>query len=144
MKKRVTPVVLRDTFEDTAGRHRDFERLMQRLVWLLPNVYFVISGRSHLPWADPALHGQLDWTGPAAWPGPASGPGNCQHLIGDLSPRTATTTSPAASSTAARPSSAPPSGPRSPPAPTDSPCTWTSRSVASWKSAAPANPSPEL
>ncbi|MEV6048781.1 ATP/GTP-binding protein [Streptomyces xanthochromogenes] len=86
VKKRVTPVVLLDTFEDTADRHRDFERLLQRLVWLLPNVYFVISGRSRLPWADPALHGQLDWTGPAAWPGLADGPGSRQHLIGDLSP----------------------------------------------------------
>ncbi|MFB7747325.1 ATP/GTP-binding protein [Streptomyces sp. NPDC056132] len=86
VKKRITPVVLLDTFEDTADRHRDFERLLQRLVWLLPNVYFVISGRSRLPWADPALHGQLDWTGPAAWPGLADGPGSRQHLIGDLSP----------------------------------------------------------
>ncbi|MGW8330268.1 ATP/GTP-binding protein [Streptomyces sp. NPDC055897] len=86
VKKRITPVVLLDTFEDTADRHRDFERLLQRLVWLLSNAYFVIGGRSRLPWADPALHGQLDWTGPAAWPGLADGPGSRQHLIGDLSP----------------------------------------------------------
>ncbi|OIJ95387.1 ATP/GTP-binding protein [Streptomyces colonosanans] len=98
-KKRLTPVVLLDTFEDTADRHRDFERLLQRLVWLLPNVFFVIGGRSRLQWADPALHGQLDWTGPAAWPGLAAAPssltvpqpraagsGARQFLIGDLSP----------------------------------------------------------
>ncbi|MEU3774309.1 ATP/GTP-binding protein [Streptomyces sp. NPDC032472] len=98
-KKRLTPVVLLDTFEDTADRHRDFERLLQRLVWLMPNVFFVIGGRSRLQWADPALHGQLDWTGPAAWPGLASssssltvpqpraaGSGARQFLIGDLSP----------------------------------------------------------
>ncbi|MGW8065896.1 ATP/GTP-binding protein [Streptomyces ziwulingensis] len=98
-KKRLTPVVLLDTFEDTADRHRDFERLLQRLVWLMPNVFFVIGGRSRLQWADPALHGQLDWTGPAAWPGLASAPssltvpqpraagsGARQFLIGDLSP----------------------------------------------------------
>ncbi|MFE7513103.1 ATP/GTP-binding protein [Streptomyces sp. NPDC057540] len=98
-KKRLTPVVLLDTFEDTVDRHRDFERLLQRLVWLLPNVFFVIGGRSRLQWADPALHGQLDWTGPAAWPGLAAAPssltvpqpraagtGARQFLIGDLSP----------------------------------------------------------
>ncbi|MFD5557643.1 ATP/GTP-binding protein [Streptomyces sp. NPDC127068] len=87
-KYKVTPVVLLDTFEDTADRHRDFERLLQRLVYLMPNVLFVISGRSRLAWADPALHGQLDWTGPAAWPGltPGAGANGRQHLIGDLSP----------------------------------------------------------
>ncbi|MGW7313146.1 ATP/GTP-binding protein [Streptomyces sp. NPDC054865] len=98
-KKRIVPVILLDTFEDTADRHRDFERLLQRLVWLMPNAFFVIGGRSRLPWADPALHGQLDWTGPAAWPGLAAasnsltvpqprtaGSGTRQHLIGDLSP----------------------------------------------------------
>ncbi|WP_327311756.1 ATP/GTP-binding protein [Streptomyces sp. NBC_01243] len=95
--KKVTPVILLDTFEDTADRHRDLERLLQRLVWLMPNCFFVISGRSRLQWADPALHGQLDHTGPAAWPGLATVPGPVppprhsapsgrQHLIGDLSP----------------------------------------------------------
>ncbi|MFG2887590.1 ATP/GTP-binding protein [Streptomyces sp. NPDC048297] len=99
--KQVTPVILMDTFEDVSDRHRDFERLLQRLVWLMPGALFVISGRSRLPWADPALHGQLDHTGPAAWPGlahgfgatagPLPGPrsetaGPRQHLIGDLSP----------------------------------------------------------
>ncbi|MFE4540262.1 ATP/GTP-binding protein [Streptomyces scopuliridis] len=96
-KKRLTPVILLDTFEDTGDRHRDFERLLQRLVWLMPNTFFVIGGRSRLPWADTALHGQLDWTGPAAWPGLApsaplvpqprtAAPAGRQHLIGDLSP----------------------------------------------------------
>ncbi|MGW1364493.1 ATP/GTP-binding protein [Streptomyces chartreusis] len=95
-KKAVVPVVLLDTFEDTSDRHRDVERLLQRLVWLMPNVFFVISGRNRLPWADEALQGQLDYTGPAAWPGlaPQSGQparaagqgGARQHLIGDFSP----------------------------------------------------------
>ncbi|MFB6717025.1 hypothetical protein ACFCZY_37050 [Streptomyces sp. NPDC056237] len=95
--KKITPVILLDTFEDTADRHRDLERLLQRLVWLMPNCFFVISGRSRLQWADPALHGQLDHTGSTAWPGLAtvpgavppprhSAPGGRQHLIGDLSP----------------------------------------------------------
>ncbi|MFC9431909.1 ATP/GTP-binding protein [Streptomyces sp. NPDC056987] len=104
---RVVPVVLLDTFEDTGDRtHRDLERLLQRVVWLMPNAFFVITGRSRLPWADDSLQGQLDWTGPAAWPGldtpslphprPAApaglvGPGGRtsggrQVLIGDFSP----------------------------------------------------------
>lgn len=28
-----------------------------------------ITGRSRLQWADPALQGQFDYTGPTAWPG---------------------------------------------------------------------------
>ncbi|MHB6912729.1 ATP/GTP-binding protein [Streptomyces sp. DB-54] len=95
-KRTVVPVVLLDTFEDTGDRHRDAERLLQRLVWLMPNAFFVIGGRNHLPWADDALQGQLDFTGPTAWPGlapevgqpaRAAGQGGArQHLIGDFSP----------------------------------------------------------
>ncbi|GAA3372616.1 ATP/GTP-binding protein [Streptomyces antimycoticus] len=93
--RKVTPVILLDTFEDTGDRHRDAERLLQRLVWLMPNCFFVISGRNRLQWADDALQGQLDYTGPAAWPGlaarsgrpaRATGQGGArQHLIGDFS-----------------------------------------------------------
>ncbi|MFI1705565.1 hypothetical protein [Streptomyces griseoruber] len=54
--KRVTPVILLDAFEEIGYRtHRDFERLLQRLVWLMPNAFFVITGRSRLQWADEAL-----------------------------------------------------------------------------------------
>ncbi|MER7692855.1 ATP/GTP-binding protein [Streptomyces sp. NPDC097610] len=96
--KRVLPVVLLDTFEDTGDRtRRDLERLIQRIVWLMPNAFFVITGRSRLQWADPGLQGQLDYTGPAAWPGLAApavppartaGPGSRgrQVLVGDFSP----------------------------------------------------------
>ncbi|MGY0466827.1 ATP/GTP-binding protein [Kitasatospora sp. cg17-2] len=110
-RKAVVPVVLLDGFEDVGDRtHRDLERLVQRVVWLMPNAFFVVTGRSRLQWADPALQGQLDWTGPAAWPHltlPASPPvpgartapdsngdgddggvgtGGRQILIGDFSP----------------------------------------------------------
>ncbi|MER5474327.1 ATP/GTP-binding protein [Streptomyces sp. NPDC002685] len=98
--KRVMPVILLDTFEDVGDRtHRDLERLIQRVVWLMPNCFFVITGRSRLQWADAALQGQLDYTGPTAWPGlalPAAVPAvraarpphnNArQILIGDFSP----------------------------------------------------------
>ncbi|KPI02939.1 hypothetical protein OK074_5089 [Actinobacteria bacterium OK074] len=96
-RKQIAPVVLLDTFEDIGDRgHRDMERLIQHVVWLMPNVFFVVTGRNRLQWADPALHGQLDWTGPAAWPGladrslpaprAAADPGTRrQILIGDFS-----------------------------------------------------------
>jgi hypothetical protein len=101
-RKQIAPVVLLDTFEDIGDRtRRDMERLLQHVVWLMPNVFFVVTGRNRLQWADPALHGQLDWTGPAAWPGladhglpapraAAADPGEAggrrhQILIGDFS-----------------------------------------------------------
>lgn len=82
----VLPVMLLDTFEDAGDRsHRDLERLLQRVVWLMPNVLFVVCGRNRLQWGDTGLEGQLDWTGPTAWPGLAA-PGRRQLLIGDFSP----------------------------------------------------------
>ncbi|MEU2624768.1 ATP/GTP-binding protein [Streptomyces sp. NPDC007157] len=92
--KRALPVILLDTFEDTGDRtHRDFERLLQRIVWLMPNAFFVVTGRNRLQWAETSLEGQLDWTGPNAWPGlvpgtahPVSGGPGRQILIGDFSP----------------------------------------------------------
>ncbi|MFJ9624728.1 ATP/GTP-binding protein [Streptomyces sp. NPDC101181] len=96
--KRVTPVILLDAFEEIGDRtHRDFERFLQRLVWLMPNAFFVITGRSRLQWGDEALQGQLDFTGPTAWPGLATrdtapartespAPGReRQMLVGDFS-----------------------------------------------------------
>lgn len=96
--KRVVPVILLDTFEEVGDRtHRDLERLVQRIVWLLPNAFFVVTGRARLQWADPGMAGQLDFTGPAAWPGlgahsvpPARVPESRhpvrQILIGDFAP----------------------------------------------------------
>ncbi|MFJ8747367.1 ATP/GTP-binding protein [Embleya sp. NPDC127516] len=98
--KRVTPVVLFDGWEEIGDRtHRDLERLLQRVVWLMPAAFFVVTGRSRLQWADRALQGQLDHTGPDTWPGlvvhdipsartpsPADTSRGRQVLIGDLSP----------------------------------------------------------
>ncbi|MFE3995017.1 ATP/GTP-binding protein [Streptomyces goshikiensis] len=99
----VVPVVLLDTFEDTGTRtHRDLERLLQRLVWLMPNAFFVVTGRGRLQWADTGLEGQLDYTGSTSWPGlagqavPGPRPGGNptgagrQVLIGDFSPEDCT------------------------------------------------------
>ncbi|MFD5913553.1 ATP/GTP-binding protein [Streptomyces massasporeus] len=91
--KGALPVILLDTFEDTGDRtHRDFERLLQRIVWLMPNVFCVVTGRNRLQWAETSLEGQLDWTGPNAWPSLVSDAANSgsgvsgrQMLIGDFS-----------------------------------------------------------
>ncbi|QMU69373.1 ATP/GTP-binding protein [Streptacidiphilus sp. P02-A3a] len=91
----VVPVILLDTWEDVGDRtHRDLERLLQRVVWLMPNALFLVTGRNRLQWADRGLSGQLDWTGPTAWPGLAPHGGSRrrsataarQILIGDLAP----------------------------------------------------------
>lgn len=83
-----TLVVLLDTFEDVGDRtHRDFERLIQRMAWLMPNVLFVITGRNRLQWDDERLEGQLDWVGGHHWPlltAHASGEPR-QHRVGYLS-----------------------------------------------------------
>ncbi|MFP3989511.1 ATP/GTP-binding protein [Streptomyces sp. E11-3] len=87
-KDRATLVVLLDTFEDVGERvHRDLERLIQRMVWLMPNVLFVITGRNRLQWDDPKLEGQLDWAGPEFWPLLAGGADQepRQHTVGYLS-----------------------------------------------------------
>ena len=91
----VVPVVLLDTWEDVGDRtHRDLERLLQHVVWTMPNALFVVTGRGRLHWADPELAEELDWTGPSAWPGLAgrggtrgrSGSAARQILVGDLAP----------------------------------------------------------
>lgn len=87
-KRRSTFVVLLDTFEDVGDRvHRDQERLIQRVAWLMPNVLFVITGRNRLQWDQEELEGQLDWAGPHFWPqlvgGAEAEPR--QHTVGYLS-----------------------------------------------------------
>ncbi|MEU0753811.1 ATP/GTP-binding protein [Streptomyces albogriseolus] len=87
-KHRATLVVLLDTFEDVGDRvHRDLERLVQRVVWLMPNALFVITGRNRLQWDDPQLEGQLDWAGPECWPQLVGGATQepRQHTVGYLS-----------------------------------------------------------
>ncbi|MFI0941269.1 ATP/GTP-binding protein [Streptomyces sp. NPDC021020] len=83
-----TLVVLLDTFEDVGDRtHRELERLIQRVAWLMPNVLFVVTGRNRLQWDDERLDGQLDWTGPSAWPhlAPGATAEPRQHRVGYLS-----------------------------------------------------------
>lgn len=82
------PVVLLDTFEDVGDRtHRELERLIQRVAWLMPNALFVVTGRNRLQWDDQRLDGQLDWVGPSAWPhlAPGATAEPRQHRVGYLS-----------------------------------------------------------
>lgn len=78
-----------DTFEVLAARtDRTAERFMQRCVYLMPNVLFVITGRNRVDWADSGASGELDFTGPECWPylhfsNDTAEPR--QHLVGYLS-----------------------------------------------------------
>ncbi|MFG1723195.1 hypothetical protein ACGFII_31710 [Micromonospora chalcea] len=89
-REKVCLVVFVDTFEQVGSRSdRDLERLIQRMVWLMPNALFVVTGRNRLDWDDPGLADRLDWTGAVSWPGLAAGMVSepRQHLVGFLSPR---------------------------------------------------------
>ncbi|WP_112108012.1 ATP/GTP-binding protein [Parafrankia sp. Ea1.12] len=87
-KRAVTLAVLLDTFEDVGDRvHRDLERLIQRMAWLMPNALFIVTGRNRLEWAEGKLEGQLDWAGRDFWPLLVGGATDepRQHIVGYLS-----------------------------------------------------------
>ncbi|MBB5938725.1 hypothetical protein [Streptomyces zagrosensis] len=81
--------VFLDTFEVLGGRtDRTAERFVQRCVYLMPNVLFVITGRNRVDWADSQPGSELDFTGPQCWPylhfsNDTAEPR--QHLVGYLS-----------------------------------------------------------
>ncbi|MGH8330380.1 MAG: hypothetical protein ACRES0_08140, partial [Pseudomonas sp.] len=83
-------VVFLDTFEAITNRTtRDLERFVQRLVFLMPNALFVITGRNRLDWAELSPPNELDYVGVLKWPhlsvkNRTTEPR--QHLIGFLSP----------------------------------------------------------
>ncbi|MFJ3794557.1 tetratricopeptide repeat protein [Kitasatospora sp. NPDC090091] len=87
--RRPTVCVFLDTFEVVNGRaDRTVERLLQRCVYLMPNVLFVITGRNRIDWADAGVGGELDFTGPRYWPNLHFGNSTAeprQHLVGYLS-----------------------------------------------------------
>jgi hypothetical protein len=63
------------------------EKLLQRSVFLLPNVLFVVTGRNRLTWWDSRRAGELDYVGERIWPHLVSHTQTntrCR-LIGDLS-----------------------------------------------------------
>jgi tetratricopeptide (TPR) repeat protein len=82
--------VFLDTFERIQDqRDRSFECQLMRLVHAMPNVLFVVTGRSRLDWAEEAACGGLDLAGSACWPGLTAFADQepRQHLVGLLSPR---------------------------------------------------------
>jgi hypothetical protein len=87
--RRPTVCVFIDTFEALANRTDETaERLVQRCIYLMPNVLFVITGRNRIDWADNAHRGELDFVGPDRWPNLHYSNGvdePRQHLVGYLS-----------------------------------------------------------
>lgn len=87
--RRPTVCVFLDTFEVLNGRtDRAVERFVQRCVYLMPNVLFVITGRNRVDWADSGGTGELDFTGPQCWPNLHFSNETAeprQHLVGYLS-----------------------------------------------------------
>lgn len=80
-------VIFIDTLEDAGSESfREIERHIQRLIWLMPNVFFVTAGRNRLRWDDESLIGQLDFVGTQSWPTLSIGDSDQlgQVLIGDL------------------------------------------------------------
>lgn len=81
-------VVFLDTFEPMASRGtRDFERLIQRVVHLMPYVLFVITSSQRLDWAELTMTTDLDYVGGARWPQllASNQKEPRQHLVGVLS-----------------------------------------------------------
>jgi hypothetical protein len=85
-------VVFVDTYEmATRDLQRRFERLFQRVVFLTPNVLWVVTGRNRIDW-DESLDGELEYVGRDCWPQVAvAGDDPQQHLVGFLSDRDAST-----------------------------------------------------
>lgn len=77
-----------DTFEALSGRYdQTAERLVQRCMYLMPNVLFVVTGRNRVDWAD-SPRGELDFTGEHRWPNlhfSNRSEDPRQHLVGYLS-----------------------------------------------------------
>jgi tetratricopeptide (TPR) repeat protein len=83
------PVVFLDTFEPLSNRKtREFERLVQRVVYLMPYVLFVVTSRQRLDWADLKTTTELDYVGDSRWPRllVSNQQEPRQHLVGELSP----------------------------------------------------------
>jgi hypothetical protein len=70
----------------------DAEDMISRLIYLMPNVLFVITGRNQLRWADEESRACMQWAGPERWPYLADTTRNVeptQHLVGSLSAKDA-------------------------------------------------------
>jgi hypothetical protein len=64
------------------------EDLLSRLVYLMPNILFVITGRNQLRWAVDDSRARMQWAGVERWPFLSDGSRGldpAQHLVGSLS-----------------------------------------------------------
>lgn len=89
MKSHPTVVMFLDTFErlqDESGYTSSGERAVHEIVWNVPSVLFVVTGRSALSWAD-RRRLDLPHSGPQQWPGLVKADNSAlrQFLIGCLS-----------------------------------------------------------
>jgi tetratricopeptide (TPR) repeat protein len=72
----VQTVVFMDTFERVDGQQRVqgcLEDQFSRLMYLMPNVLFVVTGRNRLTWGD-GHHGAIHYSGSNYWPALAAAP----------------------------------------------------------------------
>lgn len=77
-----------DTFERlTSDSRRTDESTLNQLVWRLPNVLFIATGRNLIDWYDDSRT-NLHVVGRALWPGlvPGANQEPRQHLVGVLAP----------------------------------------------------------
>ncbi|MEZ2389065.1 hypothetical protein AB6813_05845 [bacterium RCC_150] len=82
-------VVFVDTVERlTLDSRRIGEKLLNQLVWNMPHLLFVMTGRNLLDWFD-GRRTNLHKAGRSTWPGlvPGAATEPRQHLVGKLSPR---------------------------------------------------------
>lgn len=71
-RRQVAVVCLLDTFENVqkaSAERGDLEDLLSRLVYLVPNIAFLVTGRRRLRWHDPVRAVALTYGGQARWPG---------------------------------------------------------------------------
>ncbi|WP_156380247.1 hypothetical protein [Arthrobacter sp. Soil762] len=81
-------IIFFDTWEDVqahSGHEGSLEDFLCRLMYLMPNCLFVVTGRERLRWADPHSAGQFLRNGPDNWPGLVSATEEPrQHMLGRL------------------------------------------------------------
>lgn len=86
---RPTVVVFVDTYEElTYDSARRSESLLNQLVFLLPHVLWVVTGRDSVDWTEPSVRALLPYSTPSSWPGlgPGARADPRQHRVGNLSP----------------------------------------------------------
>jgi hypothetical protein len=82
-RRPVIPLCLLDTFETVQvlpPERRGLEDLVSRLVYLMPNVFFVAGSRRPLRWHDPVRSVGLTYGGELRWPGLADAGGSSDQF----------------------------------------------------------------